>query len=390
MPRHLRGDAVTLRLTFALVLYSGPPSTGPVPRSVTACRTCHAAIVESFLRTAHFKTSAEATAQSIRGDFRPGHNLLQTATPGVRFLMQRKSGKFYQTGVNTGRQQYVTEKLDLVVGSGRRGQTYLYWKNRILFELPVSWLTAGSHWINSPGYPDGRVDFGRIIQPRCLECHATSFTVDSLEGQKRYSNQYELGVTCAKCHGDGSAHVTYQTTQRAHARPQDIVNPARLIRARRLDNCALCHSGGRRARKPAFSYQPGQPLDDFLAPHPVGESPVPDVHGNQVGLLERSKCFRASPEMSCSTCHDVHQPQRDLSVLSRKCLQCHDVRGHPQRSEIGARFTALCIDCHMPNRNSDALQFHSARGDFPMQFRSHEIGIYRDVSTALLHAGVRR
>ena len=48
--------------------------------------------------------------------------------------------------------------MDLVVGSGKIGQTYLYWRDGILFELPVSWLTGAQHWINSPGFPDGVVN----------------------------------------------------------------------------------------------------------------------------------------------------------------------------------------------------------------------------------------
>lgn len=39
-------------------------------------------------------------------------------------------------------------------------------------------------------------------------------------------------------------------------------------------------------------------------------------HGNQVGLLERSRCYIASPNMSCSTCHDVHTPEKPVALYS--------------------------------------------------------------------------
>jgi hypothetical protein len=60
----------------------------------------------------------------------------------------------------------------------------------------------------------------------------------------------------------------------------------------------------------AFSYMPGQSLDRYLAPNPLDTSEHPDVHGNQVGLLERSRCYLSSPSMTCSTCHNVHATER--------------------------------------------------------------------------------
>jgi hypothetical protein len=34
-----------------------------------------------------------------------------------------------------------TERFDYVIGSGGKGQTYLYWKGDLLFQLPVSYWT---------------------------------------------------------------------------------------------------------------------------------------------------------------------------------------------------------------------------------------------------------
>ncbi len=35
-------------------------------------------------------------------------------------------------------------------------------------------------------------------------------------------------------------------------------------------------------------------MEDFLMPATGETNPIPEVHGNQVGLLELSKCFRSS------------------------------------------------------------------------------------------------
>jgi hypothetical protein len=47
-----------------------------------------------------------------------------------------------------------SERIAVVVRSGEQGQTYLYWNEDQLFQLPVSyWTKLG--WVNSPGYRDG-------------------------------------------------------------------------------------------------------------------------------------------------------------------------------------------------------------------------------------------
>jgi len=160
-------------------------------------------VFATFIQTAHFQTSAEATAQSIKGRFSKGHNVLRTRLEGIYFTMERRNAAFYQTAVDSAQGRSISERIELVVGSGRRGQSYLYRKRGLLFELPVSYLTGIERWINSPGYMDGEVDFGRLIVPRCLECHSTSFTLQANRGAVRYSREYVLGISCDKCHGAG-------------------------------------------------------------------------------------------------------------------------------------------------------------------------------------------
>jgi hypothetical protein len=47
----------------------------------------------------------------------------------------------------------------------------------------------------------------------------------------------------------------------------------------------------------------------------------------------------------------------------------------------------LCIDCHMPNNRSTALQFATPTSLTPVYFRNHAIGIYREVAETLLRTG---
>ncbi len=373
---------------FALVLTVlgavSPPQSSPTDGAPGSCRRCHEHIVERYLLTAHFRTSAEATARTIKGSFVAGQNVLLTGNPSVKFQMTHSMGRFLQTGVDVAHGSAKSEGFDLVIGSGRKGQTYLYRKNGLLFELPVSYLTALRGWINSPGFRDGTIDFGRLIQPRCLECHSTEFSLVDQGGSLRYAQSYQLGLSCAKCHGDGSRHIAYHSSHRTEKPGKFIFNAGRAPRDAKLDNCALCHSGGRQPRKPAFTYRPGARVDDYYAPPSPQESPAPDVHGNQIGLLRLSKCFRSSPSMSCTTCHDVHQTQREPAPFAQKCLVCHQGVQHKMAARLGSRLLSRCIDCHMPNEPSRALVINTPNGSFGPAYRSHRIGLYPQIADKVL------
>ena len=42
-----------------------------------------------------------------------------------------------------------TERIDVVAGSARKGQSYLFWKGDELFQLPVTFWTETNSWVNS-------------------------------------------------------------------------------------------------------------------------------------------------------------------------------------------------------------------------------------------------
>jgi hypothetical protein len=264
------------------------------------CAVCHRDIAAKFALTAHANASRLASEGSILGSFEPGANQLFTRNPGVYFKMERRAGGFYQTGVAGGRAQ--TERFDVVIGSGRRGQSYLYWRGGALYQLPVSYHQGTKRWINSPGYEDGKVHFDRLIPVQCLDCHTT-----------RAAKGLALGIQCANCHGNGERHE-------------------QLKRPKGVDVCARCHGG----------------LAD------AGHPPAPDVHGNQTGLLKASRCYQQSRTMTCATCHDVHTVQRDTAALSMRCAACHACKSDQATP-------ARCVDCHMPLEQSKLIEVQSYR-----------------------------
>jgi enediyne biosynthesis protein E4 len=287
-----------------------------------SCGPCHQAIEQSYPQTAHFLTSGRADASTVRGSFAEGRNILQSAVPEVYFRMERKGDAFYQTAFDHGTTH--SERFDLVMGSGRHGQSYLYWKKGLLYQLPVSYLALTGGWINSPGYPDGEVHFDRVIPPQCLQCHAT-------EGA--HPGQFLAGIACQKCHGAAEQHP-------------GIRNPANLDRDGKVALCAACHSG-------------------------LGNGAAADVHGNQVGLLRESKCYGNSPAMSCSTCHNVHRVERDLAAMSTRCVTCHAAGACKHAAEADN-----CIDCHMPRQASKVITFQTGGSQLAQTYRTHKIAVY--------------
>ena len=293
---------------------------------------------------------------------------------------------FYQSAINLNNSsQGIAQRFDIVIGSGRRGQTYLYWEGDRLFELPISWWTYTREWINSPGYPPDQVHFHRPIIPRCLECHTTSFHAapDPNTSNPQDSNSFRrsslvLGIGCEKCHGPGAEHAERERS--AHPPPAGspeiaIVNPARLPRGRQMDLCSLCHAGVGQPLQPALSYRPGDVLAHYLAiASPPPGAPI-DVHGNQVSALERSRCF-TSGRLTCSTCHNVHERQETVDAYSVHCLQCHAVESCPRFKVFGEMIRSKCVECHMPEGKSEGLHSTTEGHFLQAELRTHLIAIY--------------
>lgn len=360
-------------------------SAHPDPRNGyardAACVACHQQQA-SYLHTAHHLTSQAPSRHSILGSFAPGANILTISSqPRLSFEMDDRPDGFYETAVaEKGAEKLQrAERIDVVIGSGVRGQTFLYWHGDQLFELPVSDWTSGRQWINSPGYQDGTANFGRRADPRCMECHAAYLRALSPDPQANLYDPTSLlpGIACETCHGPGANHAALEHA--APGRPASsaaILNPAHFPRDRQVDLCALCHNGtSRQELLPAFSYRPGQPLDDVFAPAPLAAEEQLDVHANQVGMLQQSRCYRASA-MTCSTCHDVHAAERPAAAYSDRCLRCHRWQSCGLARARGPRIAANCVDCHMPLQTTRAIVSVTAGRVLHTAIRNHRIAIY--------------
>jgi len=297
--------------------------------------------------------------------------------------MESKPAGFFETAIfwQPPHQMTQSQRIDIVTGSGTKGQTYLYWKGNALFQLPVSyWTTDIGAWVNSPGFSDGIAEFQRPIFPRCLECHATNFASASSEGtDNHYLRQgFVLGISCERCHGPGRAHVAAEQEKRpavSAGEKSTIVNPASLPRDLLMEVCAQCHGGLGEPIAPAFTYIPGQPLDRYVKFTEPNEDARVDVHGNQVALTQRSRCYQAS-QMTCITCHDVHAPEREAAAYSEKCLQCHKEKDCGEFAKLGPKIRENCVDCHMPVQDSDLIISEVNGKQVKARMRNHWIKVY--------------
>jgi hypothetical protein len=346
----------------------------------TACRQCHQDKFDSYLATAHHRTSRLPNGESIAGHFPAHENIMTTFNPELSFHMEARDGHFYESAVlsKPGHPSKRTEEIDLVIGSGTKGQTYLFWKSDRLFELPVSYWTELKRWVNSPGYVDGWADFDRPVTARCVECHATYFRkLTSAPPDNAYEkDNFVLGISCERCHGPGLTHIQNHSGKSGNAGSFAPMPPIGLARDREIDICAQCHGGVGQSLVPAFSFQPGEELSrSILLEKPASPQPV-DVHGNQVILLQRSRCFLSSPNMTCSTCHDLHSVERPAASYSAQCLHCHQQQQCGMFARLGAQIAKNCIDCHMPIEESKLLVLDADDTRLKAKVRNHRIAVY--------------
>jgi len=348
------------------------------------CAECHQDKVAAYHRTAHAHTSSLPTGNSIAGKFDAGANTLHTSNPDLVFEMEANDKGYFQTAkvrVSESQILYRSERIDIVIGSGRKGQTYLFWDGDRLFELPVSYWTELGAWINSPSYPDGSASFERPVLPRCLECHASLFKSSGPLVNIFDKNSLSFGLSCEKCHGPGSEHVArFRAKTPPPSAQSAIVNPARLSRDRQIDVCALCHAGIGTSITPPLSYLPGDVLEQHLVFPKIEPGAPIDVHASQVQLLERSRCFQSSPSMTCSTCHDVHTPQRELEKYAVTCLSCHKIERCGLFASLGRKIENQCITCHMPLQQTEQIAASLNGRTLQPKVRNHQIAIYPQIA----------
>jgi hypothetical protein len=361
-----------------------------------SCAGCHKSIYDSYLSTAHNNTSRPATTQSIKGSFTAPHNVFNYTTD-TRVVMEENNGGLFQSSYKNDILQG-SYPFDITVGSGRKGQTYLYWAAGKYYQLPVSYFIPAHSWANSPGYPATHPKFDRTIPSTCFGCHSSMVGLKSIQQvgvqaiEEFEDNKLIYGIDCERCHGPAAEHVAFHTEHPQEKQGMHITKIVSLENQRKLDLCAICHSGLKTPQKSAFEFKPGDQLTDYFYPDftRAGKADELDVHGNQYQLFTASACFRKSTGMNCSSCHNTHTTERNnLPALSQKCMNCHAAAGHnfcKLTSLPASTLIKNCIDCHMPALPSSKITLlaNGQTSPTPDSIRTHLIRIYPDETARIM------
>ncbi|MFK8114534.1 MAG: multiheme c-type cytochrome [Rubripirellula sp.] len=348
-----------------------------------ACQSCHPQKHASFIETAHHRTSLPALPINVKGKFAPDQNRMATVDPNVHFTMLERDERLFQRVAFHNWKFEVP--FDLITGSSKMAQTYLYWHGDQLFQMNVTYLSSVDDWINSPGYVDGDAAYARPIPVRCLECHTTY--ADLREPPNHYTpSSLILGISCERCHGPGKDHIEYHQANPTEKESKFVSVPSKLTRQQQLDVCGQCHSGVSSPKDKAFQFRPGDKFSDHYEPlKKKGESN--NVHtSNQLRRLAESECFNQS-EMGCVECHDPHQNERGkMELFSQRCLECHQSEKCGMSETLGASIVDNCVDCHMPKKAGEFLRLDTSEGSIFPPLRDHYIRVDQEATKKFMES----
>ncbi len=370
--------AVVLGLCLAGAASAQPPANDQ------ACFTCHSAIVRQYQRD-------HAMARSLGPvDTPPTPGRVENPRNGMRYELSVDGrdrawlSATYPHG-GTRRQQIVGR-----IGAGVHDVSWATTEVDVitseptdrLFFAPVEHITGKgltlSPFEQSDRGPTAAMD--KVLTTACLRCHSqTDVTTlpSSAAARGRVHPAHQLGADafdhleplgCAACHGDATRHL--ELMRRPEGLRRALEGDDTDLGLRRLasldpglqrDVCARCHLDGDahldltrgafdpsrplEAQEPNFRIRPDDP-DDFRF---VG----------QWERLMESACFKGSPSMTCTSCHQPHSgvAAQGLTSFDTACMSCHSspeptcsrspeltvqtVTGEAARSREG------CVDCHV-------------------------------------------
>jgi predicted CXXCH cytochrome family protein len=334
-----------------------------------ACARCHAAIFESYQRTAmaHASGPASDTVASdavspVEFDHKPS---------GVHYRIYREGERAWLSYDRPGNGRpgdpslHGKKELLYYIGSGRRGRSYLFETDGFLFESPVNWYANKQTWDMAPAYQSAKeIPLNLPAYTSCLHCHVSGMQPPLKGTANRYPTPAftHNGVSCERCHGPGAAHINAAAHVNAGVQVSGgaIVNPAKLSAARRDEVCMQCHLEGKvaieRAGRHVYEFRPGATLADYIRYFVVAGGPKGQGAGlgavSQVEALAQSGCKKkAGDAMWCVSCHDPHRspaPEERVAYYRGKCLACHGesfaAKHHVDRPD--------CTACHMPSSAS--------------------------------------
>jgi hypothetical protein len=317
---------------------SVPPGATPASALATnasfvgdaKCARCHQKEFAEHALTNHARTLRRMRRDRLPKGF-PASGELVDQFSGAAYTMKETGGRFeLQVAGGTATE---TRKVDLALGSGKRGMTFLSREGPdAMLELRASCFPRQEEWFITPGQngpfapPMGKVHQGEAAR-RCVGCHAVTLPAKGVIPEPRF-----MGVGCESCHGAGSEHVA---AAKVDLKP-GAIRSLREVGATELNElCGKCH-------------RTAKDID------PANEVAAQQTQRFQPYGLMKSECFlRSGDRLSCVTCHQPHQNvETRVSTYERTCRSCHG-----EGNAAGQRQTVCpvnartgCVGCHMPQR----------------------------------------
>lgn len=377
----MRRKAAALLLAAIAALAKPAAGGEPEPAFVgaAACDACHQSEMSAWRGSHHDLAMAEATAQTVLGDFDGA-----TFTEGsVTSRFFKRDGRFF---VNTdGPDGRLADfEIRYTFGVHPLQQYLIAFPDGRIQALGIAWDSrpknkGGQRWFHL--YPDQKLKAGNPLHWtgidqtwnfQCAECHSTDLRKNYDPAKDTYATTWaEIDVACEACHGPGSAHVAWAKGDKrgpngltVHFDEREgmhwILDPASgnakrsapRTSAKELETCGVCHS---RSTKIAEPWRPGRALLETHVPSLL-HAGLFEADGKSLDEVYNYAPFRQSrmfmAGVSCSDCHDPHS----LKLRAEGdgvCLQCHDggrfaaaSHHHHEDGSAGAR----CVACHMPVR----------------------------------------
>lgn len=376
------------------------------------CRECHVDEHGTWLASYHRTMTQKADPTSVIGNFE-NVTLRHGATNSAVRLTREPGGYWMEVLSATNRPAGRTSRFPVVMTTGSH-HMQVCWvsigRGRSLANMPFVFLKETSEWVpwNSCFLQPPSEDFSMFPaawNKGCVNCHTTFGRSRPTDDPVSFDTRAaEFGISCEACHGPGADHVKYHRkgSDSNSVEPDPIVHPAGIGHQRSSQLCGACHSYSVvRSGVPMAAFRPGDDLHLMRqvvrydaaalaeiragAPDPViAEKAIekmsrmfwPDgmmrVAGREYQGMLKSGCHTHG-EMSCLSCHSMHQVKSD--PRSRKewandqldhrrlgdqaCTGCHQqeryvssMHTHHESDSAGSR----CMNCHMPHTSYGLLK----------------------------------
>ncbi|MBI1284985.1 MAG: tetratricopeptide repeat protein [Thiobacillus sp.] len=372
---------------------------------VAACQSCHTAETAEWRQSQHQAAMAEASEQSVLGDF----NDATFTYAGITSTFSRRDGKFFvRTDGPDGK--LADYQIKYTFGVYPLQQYLIEFPDGRLQALSIAWDTharevGGQRWFHL--YPkeqithDDELHWTRAAQNWnfvCADCHSTELKKNYDAAANRFQTSWaEINVGCEACHGPGSRHLAWAAAMQAGKSATDDGSKGLSVRLderrgvtwapnaagnsvrsqprtaeREIEVCAQCHS---RRGQIAEGYEAGKPFLDYYRPVLL-TSPLYHPDGQQRdevfiwGSFQQSRMFAKG--VTCSDCHNPHSGKLRAEG-NAVCATCHqpvkyDTTQHHHHTPGSAG--AACAACHMPTTTYmvvDPRHDHSLRVPRPDQ-----------------------